>query len=438
MAGTDNELKKKAEAARAAALELANLKDSRKRVALKAMAAALRTNADAILKANAADVADARRAVAAGKLSQAMLKRLMVDNVKIEGMAEGVESVAKLPDPVGRAISEIEMDDGLVLEQISCPIGVIGAIFESRPDVVPQISALCLKSGNAVILKGGSEAARTNRVLKDTLCAAAEAVPGVPAGWAQLIETRREVKSVLAMDEYIDLLVPRGSNEFVRYIQDNTRIPVLGHADGVCHVYIDKGADWNLATAIAIDSKTQYPAACNAAETILVHKDIAAEFLPQLARALADHNVEVKGCAASRRLAKGLKAAKPSDWDAEYLDLIVSLKVVDSIEAAVEHINKHGSKHTDSIVTGSNKAAEFFFKNVDSACVFLNASTRFSDGFRFGKGAEIGISTNKTHARGPVGLEGLAIYKYLLRGSGQIVDDYMGPHAKKFKHRKIR
>jgi glutamate-5-semialdehyde dehydrogenase len=438
MAGTNNELKNKAEAARAAALVLANLKDSRKRAALKTMAAALRANADAILKANAADVAEARRAVATGKMSQAMLKRLMVDKAKIDGMAEGVESVAKLTDPVGRTLSEIEMDDGLVLEQVSCPIGVIGAIFESRPDVVPQISALCLKSGNAVILKGGSEAARTNRVLKDTLCAAAEAVPGVPAGWAQLIETRREVKNVLAMDEYIDLLVPRGSNEFVRYIQDNTRIPVLGHADGVCHVYIDKGADWNLAIAIAIDSKTQYPAACNAAETILVHKDIAAEFLPQLARALADHNVEVRGCSESRRLAKGVKAAKPSDWDAEYLDMIVSLKVVDSIETAVCHINKHGSKHTDSIVTEAKKSAEYFFRNVDSACVFLNASTRFSDGFRFGKGAEIGISTNKTHARGPVGLEGLVIYKYLLKGSGQIVDDYMGPHAKKFKHRKIR
>lgn len=437
MAGKSSEVIKKAEAARAAALK-AGLSGAKKRAALKAMAAALRENKEAILAANAADVAAAKKLVRSGKMTEAALKRLMVDDAKIEGMAVGVEAVAKLPDPVGEVISAVELDRGLVLEQVRCPIGVIGAIFESRPDVVPQVASLCLKSGNAVIFKGGSEAGRSNRALYKILRAASESVEGVPKGWMQLIETREQVRKVLELDEYIDLLVPRGSNEFVRFIKDNTRIPVIGHTDGICHVYIHSDAREDLAIAIALDSKTQYPAACNAAETALVHKALAKTFLPALVKSFQESGVEVRGCPRTRKAAEGVKPASEKDWSAEYLDMIISIRVVDGVEEAIEHINKYGSKHTDTIVTRSKKVAGRFLESVDSACVFHNASTRFSDGFRFGKGAEIGISANKTHARGPVGLEGLVIYKYLLRGSGQIVDDYMGPHAKKFSHRRLK
>lgn len=428
----------KAKAARAAALELALLNDVRKRAALRAMAAALRTNKNKILKANAADVAEAKKLVSAGRMTAPALKRLMVNESKIEEMALGVESVAKLPDPVGRTLGTLEMDRGMILEQVTCPIGVIGAIFESRPDVVPQVSSLCLRSGNAVILKGGSEAQHSNKALAEILAAAAAGVTGVPDGWLQLIETREEVKEVLALDEYIDLLVPRGSNEFVKFIKNNTAIPVLGHADGICHVYIDKNAQKSMALDIALDSKVQYPSVCNAVETLLVHKDIAKKFIPDVVQLYINNGVEVRGCLKTRSLSKGVKPATEADWKTEYLDLIISIKVVDDICDAIDHINKYGSKHTDAIVTKSAAAAKRFFESVDASCVFHNASTRFSDGFRFGKGAEIGISTNKTHARGPVGLEGLVIYNYRLRGSGQIVADYTGPKAKKFTHKRIK
>ncbi len=441
MAGTKKksvEVIKKAKEAREAGLELAKLKDSRRRTALKMMAAAVRAERGKILKANEADVAEAKKQVAKGEMTAAMLKRLIVDENKIEDMALGIESVAKLPDPIGKRISAIELDYGLVLEQVTVPIGVIGAIFESRPDVVPQVASLCLKSGNAVLLKGGKEAANTNKALAEVLSDSSVKATGVPNGWLQLIETREEVTQVLELDEYIDLLVPRGSNEFVRYIKNNTAIPVLGHADGICHVYIDKDARMDLAVAIAIDSKTQYPAVCNAMETLLVHKDIARTFVPRIVELYKSLGVEVRGCLRTRSLVKGVKPATEADWAAEYLDLIISIKIVDSIEDAIKHINTYGSKHTDAIVTKSKKAAKTFFESVDSSCVFHNASTRFSDGFRFGKGAEIGISTNKTHARGPVGLEGLVIYNYRLKGSGQVVADYVGPKAKKFTHKLIK
>jgi glutamate-5-semialdehyde dehydrogenase len=433
-----NDVKTKAAAARAAAIGLAKLSDPKKRAALRAMAAALRENKKAVLAANAADVAAVKKLVGSGKITVATLKRLAVDEEKIESMALGVESVAKLPDPVGKLIGKIELDRGLILEQVSCPIGVIGAIFEARPDVVPQIASLCLKSGNAVLFKGGSEASRSNEILYKILREASEGATGAPKGWMQLMETREQVRRVLALDEYIDLLVPRGSNEFVRFIKDNTRIPVLGHADGICHVYIHSDAREDLAVAITLDSKTQYPAVCNAAETLLVHRALAKTMLPKVVKALQDAGVEVRGCPRARRAAAGVKPAAEKDWSTEYLDMIISIKVVDGIDEAIGHINKYGSGHTDAIVARSNRAAKQFFESVDSACVFWNASTRFSDGFRFGKGAEIGISTNKTHARGPVGLEGLVIYNYRLSGSGQIVDDYEGPHAKKFTHRKLK
>ncbi len=425
----------KAKAARAAALTLARTSGDIKRQALEAVAAAIRTHATEILEANSLDVADAEKEVAEGKLSKALFKRLVLDQSKVEGMALGVEALAAIEDPCGRVISRLEMDEGMILEQVTCPIGVVGAVFEARPDAVPQISSLCFKAGNAVILKGGAEAARSNRVLAAVISEAACSAPGIPQGWLQLIETRADVTKVLELDQYIDLLVPRGSNAFVRYIQNNTSIPVLGHADGICHIYVDSAAEIDMAADIALDAKIQYTAACNAVETILVHKSIAADFLPRMCESFRNAGVEVRGCEATQAIVAGVVPAVDEDWATEYLDMIVSVKIVDSLEAAIAHINTYGSRHTDSIITSDAAAADEFLASVDSACVFHNASTRFSDGYRFGKGAELGISTNKTHARGPVGVEGLIIYNYRLRGSGQKVCDYVGPDARRFTHR---
>lgn len=428
----------KARKAKEAALALAGLPEKTRNAALRAMAAALRRERSAILEANARDTAAAKRDVEAGRMSKALYKRLVVDERKVEEMAEGVESVAKLGDPVGVVLERMEMDMGLVLERVTCPIGVIGAVFESRPDVVPQVAALCVKSGNAVIMKGGTEARHSNAALAEVLSRAAVSIKGMPDGAIQLIETREEVKAVLELDEYIDLLVPRGSNAFVKYIKDNSRIPVLGHADGICHVYVDRDADVDMAVKIAFDAKVQYPAVCNAAEKLLVHRGIARRFLPAMIAAYGKAGVEVRGDAETRRIAPEVKAAKESDWRTEYLDLIIAVKVVGSLDEAVAHINRYGSHHTDSIVTKNAKTAERFMDGVDSGCVFHNCSTRFSDGYRFGKGAEVGISTNKTHARGPVGLDGLVIYKYKLRGSGQAVAEYSGPNARRYTHRTMK
>jgi glutamate-5-semialdehyde dehydrogenase len=298
-----------------------------------------------------------------------------------------------------------------------------------------QISTLCLKSGNAVLLKGGSEAANTNQVLADVIVKATESA-GLPAGWLQLLETRQEVAEMLKMDKYIDLIVPRGSNQFVKYIMDNTDIPVLGHAEGICHVYVDGDVDLDMAVKIVVDSKCQYVAVCNAAETLLVDEKIAKQFLPLIKAALEEKGVELRGCERTCSIID-VKAAKQDDWSTEYLDLLLSIKVVASLEDAIEHINRYGSGHTDAIVTNNKESAEKFMDLVDSANVFWNCSTRFSDGYRYGLGAEVGISTNKIHARGPVGLEGLLIYKWKLRGTGHIIADYSGPNAKKFTHKKM-
>jgi len=423
-----------AKRARAASLGLARLGTAKKNAALKAMAAALRKDAKKILAANAADVKAAQKLVDSGKLSKSLLKRLMLDEVKIEDMARGVESVAKLPDPAGRVLDTLLLDDGLELQQVTCPIGVIGVVFESRPDALVQISSLGVKSGNAVILKGGSEAANSNAILTKILSAAAESVPGIPKGAIQIIETREQVADMLALDEYIDLIIPRGSNEFVRYIQDHTSIPVIGHADGICHVYVHKDAELNMALDVVMDAKTQYAAVCNAVETLLVDAAIAPKLLPPLMERFKAAGVEVRGCPATRKIVKSAKAANEKDWATEYIDLIISVKIVKNLEEAVAHINKYGSKHTEAIITKNKRAAEEFLASVDASCVFHNASTRFSDGYRFGKGAELGISTHKTHARGPVGLEGLVIYRYILRGQGHTVAPYTGAKARKFKH----
>ena len=430
-----NPIEETARRAKDAALRLTGLSTQVKNRALQGMADLLRDRRADILAANQQDVQRATELVARGALSKPLLDRLKLSGDKVLGMAQGVESVAQLPDPVGQTLSTMELDDGLELRQVSCPIGVIGAIFESRPDAVPQIASLCWKSGNTVILKGGTEAQESNRVLVNLLRRAVAAVAPDLMDAVQMIETREDVRALLQLEDHIDLFVPRGSNDFVRYIQDNTRVPVLGHADGICHAYVDQHADVAQAVAVCYDAKVQYPAVCNAIETVLVHRQIAPTFLPLLARAYEQAGVEMRGCVAARALLPNIVPATDVDWDTEYLDLVVSIRLVDDLEAAIAHVNRHGSGHTDAIVTEDRQAAERFLDGVDAATVMHNASTRFADGFRFGKGAEIGISTNKTHARGPVGLEGLVLYKYRLSGRGHVVADYVGPQAKPFTHR---
>jgi glutamate-5-semialdehyde dehydrogenase len=362
------------------------------------------------------------------------MKRLRFDEKKLEEAIEGIHSLMALPDPVGKTLQATRLDANLDLYRVTCPIGVIGVIFESRPDALVQISSLCLKSGNAVLLKGGSEARDTNRVLADIIASAGERT-GIASGWLQLLETRSDVKEMLALDRSIDLIIPRGSNEFVRYIMDNSSIPVLGHADGVCHCYVDAGADLDMAEKIVVDSKTQYVAVCNAAETLLVHDDIAPAFLPKIKSALEAKHVSLVGCSRTRQLID-IEPATDEDWEMEYLDLRLSIKTVGNLEQAIEHINTYGSGHTDAIVTADKDRALAFMELVDSGNVFWNCSTRFSDGFRYGFGAEVGISTNKIHARGPWASTGLLIYKYKLMGDGQIVADY-AEGRKKFIHKPL-
>lgn len=421
-----------AQAAKSASIGLAAIETDIKNSALADIAKALKQHSSSIISANEEDLAVAER----NNLAAPLLKRLRFDEDKIADVCAGTESLIELDDPVGKTLAATELDEGFWLYKVTCPIGVIGVVFESRPDALVQISTLCLKSGNSVLLKGGSEAAKTNRILTDII-SVASVQAGLPEGWVQLLHTRQDVAEMLALDEYIDLVVPRGSNEFVRYIMDNTNIPVLGHADGICHVYIDSDAELDMAVSITVDSKCQYVAVCNSAETLLVDSKIAEEFLPMVKAAFEAHGVELRGCEKTASIVN-VKPADEKDWSTEYLDYILSIKVVDGLDEAIEHINHYGSGHTDAIVTADKKRAERFMNLVDSANVLWNCSTRFSDGFRYGFGAEVGISTNKIHARGPVGLEGLVIYKYKLLGTGQIVADYSGPDAKKkFIHRKI-
>ncbi len=420
-----------AAAAGSASIQLAVAKADVKNNALAEIAKALKQHSNEIVSANKEDLVTAEKNNLAGPL----LKRLKFDKDKIADVCAGIDSLIKLDDPVGKTITATELDKGLELYKVSCPIGVIGVVFESRPDALVQISTLCLKSGNAVLLKGGSEAAKTNRILAETISEASEKA-GLPNGWIQLLETRQDVAQMLALDEYIDLVIPRGSNDFVRYIMNNTNIPVLGHADGICHVYIDSDADLDMAVNITVDSKCQYVAVCNAAETLLVDNKIAEKFLPKVKTALEEKDVQLRGCQKTTSIID-VKPATEEDWSTEYLDYILSIKIVDGLDQAIEHINHFGSGHTDSIVTADKEKAEKFMDLVDSANVFWNCSTRFSDGFRYGLGAEVGISTNKIHARGPVGLEGLVIYKWKLLGTGQVVADYSGSEAKKFTHKSL-
>jgi glutamate-5-semialdehyde dehydrogenase len=422
--------------ARRAAHVLATLSGERRNEALLAAANAIEARAEDILSANEKDCALAQQAVERGELSRAMFARLRTTERGIADMAAKVRDVARLPDPLHRRLSTMQLDDDLVLHKETCPLGVVGVVFESRPDVVPQISSLALKSGNAVCLKGGAEAAESNATLVAIWRDALSSFPDIPVDSVVLIHTREDVAQILTLHEEIDLIVPRGSNEFVRYVTEHSRIPVLGHGEGICHVYVHSDADLQKAIDVAYDSKVQYPAVCNAMETLLVHEEIAPTFLPLMIEEFRKAGVEVRGCPKTMEVAKGQEVipATEEDWKKEYSDLIVSIKVLGGVNEAIEHINRYGSRHTESIVTESHDVAARFMEFVDAANVFQNASTRFSDGFRYGLGAEVGISTGKLHARGPVGLEGLTIYKYKLFGKGQTVASY-SKGQRTFKHR---
>ncbi len=398
--------------------------------ALIKIAEALAAHAEEIFAANRKDLAAADEK----GIAPAVKKRLLYSEGKMQDSVAGLRQLASLPDPLGKVTLDRELDEGLRLTRVTCPIGVIGVIFEARPDALVQISSLCLKSGNCAVLKGGKETAETNRVLFEVIYRAAVAA-GLPEGCLLLAEQHSEIDELLTCDKEVDLLIPRGSNAFVRYIMDHTKIPVMGHADGICHIFVDKDADQDKAIRVIIDAKTQYTAACNAVETILVDRAIAGEFLPKLAAAFEAAGIKMRGTAEVSEITP-CEVMGEEDFATEYLDLIASVKLVDGVAEAVRHINYFGSHHTDSVMTENEETAAYFTQMVDSAGVYVNVSTRFADGFRYGFGAEVGISTGKIHARGPVGLEGLVTYKYRLTGDGHIVGDYASGR-RTFHHRDL-
>ena len=421
------ELLQRAGAVRLAAVELGQTDDQQRADALQAMADALAERADTIVAANLDDL---ERSAAEG-LAPALMSRLKLDAAKLAGAIDGVRKLATLPDPLGRRQLHRELDQGLVLERITVPLGVVGVIFEARPDAVVQIASLAIRSGNGAMLKGGSEARCTNEAVMEALKLGLDR-SAVSANALTLLTTRQESLALLRLDGLVDLIIPRGSNELVRFIQDNTRIPVLGHADGICHLYVDAAAEVEQAVRIAIDSKTQYPAACNAIETLLVHESIAPAFLASAVPAFQSAGVSLRGDERSRELGVS-DAASDEDWRTEYLDLILSVRVMSSMDAALDHIRRHGSRHTEAIATADERAAERFLAAVDSAGVYHNCSTRFADGFRYGFGAEVGISTQTLPPRGPVGLDGLVTYRYRLRGDGHIAADF-ADGTRRFTH----
>jgi glutamate-5-semialdehyde dehydrogenase len=427
---TERDTVEKVRTAQSAALDLAQESDAARREALLSIAEAIDTDREAIKAANERDVEAAEELLEEGEYSKALVDRLRLSDSKIDSIVEMVESVADQEDPLGKTLEARRLDWDLELYRVAVPIGVVGTVFESRPDALVQIAALSLKSGNSVILKGGSEALHSNRALYERIV---EATADMPDGWAQLIEAREDVTTLLGMDHAVDLLMPRGSSDFVEYVQDNTSIPVLGHTEGVCHVYVDSEAAQSMATEVAFDAKVQYPAVCNAAETLLVHEAVADSFLPKIAGEYRDAGVEIRGDERTREVLD-VGAATEADWSTEYGDLIISVRVVDSLDAGIDHVNTYGSKHTESIVTDDPDRAGTFMQAIDAASIFHNASTRFSDGYRYGLGAEVGIRTGKTPARGPVGLEGLTTYKYLLEGDGQVVASYAGDDPRPFVH----
>ncbi|MEA5565257.1 glutamate-5-semialdehyde dehydrogenase [Anabaena sp. UHCC 0399] len=421
-----------AQQTRQAASKLAILSTEAKNQAISSIAQALESAKDEIVSAN---IADCEAATAAG-IAKPLYKRLQLDEHKLRDAIAGVRDVGKLADPVGQVQIHRELDTGLVLKRVTCPLGVLGIIFEARPEAAIQIVSLAIKSGNGVILKCGKEAVRSCEAIVKAIkqgLLQTDVSPDV----VQLLTTREETLELLKLDKYVDLIIPRGSNSFVRFVQENTRIPVLGHADGMCHLYVDKAADMKKAVQIAVDAKIQYAAACNAIETMLVHQAIAPEFLPKVAAALQAVDVELRGDEGTLKILPDITPAIDADWETEYSDLILAVKIVDSLETAIAHINEYGSRHTDAIVTEDLATVETFFGLVNSAGVFHNCSTRFADGFRYGFGAEVGISTQQMPPRGPVGLEGLVTYKYQVTGDGHIVATYTGANAKAFTHRDL-
>lgn len=425
-----------AQNAKLASYTLASLSTLVKDNALAAIADKLEASKDIIFAENLKDLDEAKKLLDSGEINPSTYNRLKLDDNKMRDMIQGIRDVRKLEDPVNRKEWAMGMDTGLDLYRVSCPIGVIGVIFEARPDVIPQISALAVKSGNAVILKGGKEAYNTNTVLASLINDAIAEIPDFPKNTINLLHSREDVAKLLQLDEYIDLIIPRGGNALVQYVKNNTKIPVMGHADGVCHIYIDESADLTKVADICIDAKVQYPSACNAVETILIHEELLLNYLPELVEKLENAGVVVKACERCRNFVPQVQPASKEDWATEYGDKTVSIKAVKDLFDAIAHINIYGSGHTDCILSEDKQSIETFMNLVDSAGVFANASTRFADGFRYGLGAEVGISTSKTHARGPVGLEGLVIYKYKLYGSGQIVEPY-AVGRKTFIHQRI-
>ncbi len=406
--------------AKEASLKIASVDESIKNKALNAVADAIEANQTDIFEANKKDLELAKPLVESCELSKSTFNRLKLDENKMRDMIAGIREIAKLPDPINKKLFVRELDEGLTLYKVSCPIGVLGIIFEARPDVISQISSLAIKSSNAVILKGGKETSNTNREILRVINSALEKISGFPKNVVQQVFSREDVGEMLKCDGYINLIIPRGGNSLVKFIKENTKIPVLGHADGICHIYVDESADLITAEKIIIDAKTQYPSACNSVETLLINKNFQKK--DELLAALQLEEIKL--------------IDKPESWAHEYGDKILAFKTVADVDEAIEHINKYGSGHTDCIVTKNIENAETFMNNVDSAGVYFNASTRFADGFRYGFGAEVGISTNKTHARGPVGLEGLTIYKYKLIGEGHVVSDYV-EGRKHFHHKDI-
>ena len=426
-----------AKLARTASRKLAVLSEAARNAALERAATRLEENVARILAANAEDVRAAEELAREGKMPAAMLARLRMNEKSVGEIAEKVRSVVRLADPLGRKLAVTELDEGLVLTKETCPLGVVAVVFESRPDVLPQVASLALKSGNAILLKGGAEAARTNGVLMTIWREALAESPEIPECAAQMLQSRADVMELLELECDVDLLIPRGGKEFVEKISRQSRIPVLGHGEGICHVYVHAAADLQKAERIVMDAKVDYPAACNSVETLLVDEAIAAELLPKMVATLLAAGVEVRGCERTRAIVKSseVKTATEQDWATEYGDLILSVKVVDGVEEALAHIHEFGSAHTEAIVTEDSEAAEKFLNEVDAAGVYHNASTRFADGYRYGFGAEVGISNGKLHSRGPMGLDGLTTYKYKLRGTGQTAGEYKT--GKRFTHREL-
>lgn len=425
-----------AQNAKLASYTLASLDTLTKNNALEAIANKIEQNKLQILQENAKDLEEAKKLLENNEITKSTYNRLKLDENKMRDMIQGIKDVKRLEDPVNKKLWAMGMDTGLDLYRVSCPIGVIGVIFEARPDVIPQICSLAVKSANAVILKGGKEAQNTNTILANLIKEALSEIPQFPDNVINLLFTRDDVAEMLKMDKYIDLIIPRGGNSLVTYVKNNTKIPVMGHADGICHIYIDEDADVKKATDICIDAKTQYPSACNAVETILIHESLVENYLPQLVIEFEKAGVKVKGDEKCKQFVPHLELATTEDWATEYGDLTISIKAVKDLFDAVAHINIYGSGHTDCIISEDKRSIEVFMNLVDSAGVFANASTRFADGFRYGLGAEVGISTSKTHARGPVGLEGLTIYKYKLFGKGHVVAPY-ADGKKTFIHQRI-